>query len=277
MKIIDMEQKHQQTYFHCLEEWSDEMKEAGSHKENWYQKMKDKGLRVKFAEDDKSQIVGMIQYMPAELSFVQGGHGYYFIKCIWVHGHKEGVGDNQKQGIGSLLLSAAEKDCQRLGLNGLLAWGIAMPFWMRASWYKKHGYKKIDKDGVAVLLLKTFGDKENSIESSIENSVENPTDDIKLIRLVKKPPVGTEKVNVTVFLNGWCPANNITTERTLRAVKDFEDKIDVNIIDTTKRENYEEWGIYDGVYIDGHVVQMGPPKSYEAVHKMIEKRVKKLD
>jgi hypothetical protein len=33
MKIIDLREQYHQTYFHCLEDWSDEMKEAGNHKD----------------------------------------------------------------------------------------------------------------------------------------------------------------------------------------------------------------------------------------------------
>ena len=44
MKIEDLTDKYLDTYCVCLEDWSDEMKEAGNHKANWYSEMKDKGL-----------------------------------------------------------------------------------------------------------------------------------------------------------------------------------------------------------------------------------------
>lgn len=60
MEIVDLSEKNLQTYFVCLEDWSEEMEEAGDHKELWYDRMKDKGLRVKLAVE--SDIVcGMIQ------------------------------------------------------------------------------------------------------------------------------------------------------------------------------------------------------------------------
>ena len=52
MKIIDLANKYEQLYFVCLEDWSEEMREAGDHKAVWYSKMKDKGLRVKLGLDD---------------------------------------------------------------------------------------------------------------------------------------------------------------------------------------------------------------------------------
>ena len=33
MQIIDLEEKYNDLYFMCLEDWSDEMKEAGGHKD----------------------------------------------------------------------------------------------------------------------------------------------------------------------------------------------------------------------------------------------------
>lgn len=61
MRIIDLTDEHKPLYFVCLEEWSEEIKEAGDHKQVWYNKMKDKGLRVKLALDDDGKVGGMIQ------------------------------------------------------------------------------------------------------------------------------------------------------------------------------------------------------------------------
>jgi len=87
MKVINLTEAHHNLYFCCLEDWSDEIKEAGNHKELWYDKMKDKGLAVKLAMDDNGEIGGMIQYLPIEHSIVEGRE-LYFIHCIWVHGQK---------------------------------------------------------------------------------------------------------------------------------------------------------------------------------------------
>ena len=100
MKIIDLEESYEHLYIMCLEDWSDEIKEAGDHKKRWYDKMKDKGLRVKLALNDNDEAVGMIQYVPIEQSPAKGTN-LYFINCIWVHGYDEGVGNYQKKGIGN--------------------------------------------------------------------------------------------------------------------------------------------------------------------------------
>ena len=261
MKIIDLEDKYLQEYFMCLEEWSDEIKEAGNHKQVWFNKMKDKGLGVKLAVDDKGVAGGMIQYIPIEYSNAEGVD-LYFINCIWVHGYKEGRGNFQKMGYGKALLQAAEDDVKKRGAKGMVAWGVSLPFWMKASWFKKKGYSRIDKDGIATLLWKPF------------------TDDAippKWIKEKKQPQPIPGKVLITSFLNGWCPAQNLIRERAKRAASEFGDKVIYREIDTFEREELLEWGILDALYIDDQQVRTGPPPSYEKIKKKMMKKLKKLD
>ncbi len=88
MKVVDLADEYKELYFVCLEDWSEEMKEAGSYKEVWYNRMKNKDFWVKLATDDYGIVGGMIQYMPIEHAFAEG-KGLYFIHFIWVHGHKK--------------------------------------------------------------------------------------------------------------------------------------------------------------------------------------------
>ncbi|MGA1793719.1 MAG: GNAT family N-acetyltransferase [Thermoplasmatota archaeon] len=260
MEIIDLAEENEELYFVCLEEWSDEMKEAGSHKRDWYEKMKDKGLRVKLARSDQGVIGGMIQYLPAENAWIEG-RDIHFIMCIWVHGHKQGRGDLRKQGMGKALLKAAEEDAKSLGARGMAAWGIDMPFWMKASWFKKHGYRKVDKEKGMVLLLKPFSD-----------DVKEP----RWLRPKKKPGKVPGKVKVTSFLNGWCPAGNVAHERARRASSELGDRVVFNVIDTTVERNRQEWGIPNGLFVDDKEVRTGPPPSYKKIYKIISNKVKKL-
>ncbi len=259
MKIIDISPEHENNYFCCLEEWSEEMKEAGDHKQKWYERMKDKGVRVKLAQDDNGVTGGMIQYLPIELSIFEG-ENLYAVLCIWVHGYKEGVGNHQKKGMGTALLKAAEEDCRALGTNGLVVWGLAIPVFMRASWFKRKGYKVVDRKGFTRLMWKPFN----------EQAVPP-----RLTRTKKKPGKGKEKVHVTMFRNGWCPAMNLVYERVLRASKDFEGKVEIEQYHTVDRGVLDEWGIADGLFIDGREINLGPPPSYAKIRKKIERRVRR--
>jgi predicted N-acetyltransferase YhbS len=262
MKVIDLTDEHKQLYFVCLEDWSDEIKEAGNHKEVWYNKEKSKDLSVKLVIDEKGGVGGMIQYGPIEQSFAEG-KDLYFIYCIWVHGHKKGRGNFQKQGMGKALLHTAEADAKTKGAKGMVAWGIPLPFWMKASWFKKQGYTKVDQQGILgqVLLWKPFTD--NAIPP-------------KWITQKKKLKITPGKVTVTAFLNGWCPAQNMVYERAKRAASELEDKVVFQKIDTSDRNVFLEWGIADALFIDDKQVRTGPPPSYKKIKKLIAKKVKKL-
>lgn len=255
MVIDDLSPEQEALYRMCLEDWSDEMKEAGDHKCRWLSDMKDKGLRVKLARDDNGTIGGMIQYLPIEHSFAEG-EDLYLIYCIWVHGHKQGRGNFQHRGMGKALLCAAEEDAKALGAKGMAAWGLVLPFWMKASWFRRQGYRSADRVGAQALVWKPF------------------TTDAKApswIRRKKKPVPDPDKVTVSAFVNGWCPAQNIVFERAKRASETFGSQVVFRAYDTSDSAVFQEWGIADGLYIDGKEVWTGPPPSYETIKGMIAK------
>jgi predicted N-acetyltransferase YhbS len=260
MKIVNLSKVHERQYFCCLEDYSPDVMEAGDHKECWYAKMKDKGLRVKIAENDNGVACGLIQYLPVEISQVEG-HDLYFVLCIWVHGHRKGIGNFQNKGLGKSLMQAAEADVKQLGGKGLVTWGLVLPFFMRAGWFKKQGYQVVDKSGFMRLLWKPF------------------TQDAEAPRFKKEKPLPAlvpGKVNVTVFYNGWCPAQNVVYERTKQAVIEFRDKIAFNVYHTIDHDILSYWGISDALYVEGKRVRTGPPPSFKKIHRIIKSSVKKL-
>jgi N-acetylglutamate synthase-like GNAT family acetyltransferase len=260
MKIIDLKKEHEPTYFNCLEDWSSEIKEGHPHKENWYNIEKDRGLRVKLAKSEDGKLIGMIQYVPVEHSFVNG-RNLYVMLCIWVHGHKEGVGNQMGKGTGKALLSAAEEDVKSLGAKGLAVWGLSIPAFMRASWFKKQGYKKTDKMGIQVLLWKPFA-----------SEAEKPS----WVRPKKKPGKVKGTVDITIFQNGWCSVQNMAANRIKRAAAEFGDIVKITEYNTSDRETFLEWGISGGIFINGKELRTGPPPSYEKLKKIVGKYVRKI-
>jgi len=81
---------------------------------------------------------------------------------------------------------------------------------------------------------------------------------------------------VWAFKNGWCPAMNMTYERAKRAAAEFGDKVEFKSVDTFDRSVFLEWGIADGLFIDGKPVRTGPPPSYKKIRNKIAGRAKKL-
>ncbi len=236
------------------------MREAGDHKERWFQKMRGQGLRVKVAVDDRGTAGGMIHYVPIEKVAVEGKDLYYMY-CIWVHGYAKGRGNFQKKGMGKALLLAAEEDVKQLGGKGFVVWGVSLPFFMRASWFKKRGYRRVDRVGFQELLWKPFS--KDAIPP-------------KWIKQRKVPETEAGRVVVTCFKNGWCPGQNLVYERAKRVANELGDKVVFREVDTFDRGTAVEWGISDGLFVDRKQIRTGPPPSYEGLMKAISKRVKAL-
>ncbi len=276
VEIIPLEARYEELYCSCLEDWSREMREAGAGdlKRRWLERNKARGLRVLLARDEDGAIVGMIQYAPIEYAPIEyapveyererapvHGADLYYIYCIWVHGHDQGVGNRQGRGIGTRLLVAAETDVRDLGAKGMVAWGLRIPVFMRSRWFKKHGYRRVDTDGIMELLWKRF-----SVDAVPP----------RLGRLRRCPDTAPGVVTVTCLRNGWCPSVNLTAERMKRVAREFAERVNYVEIDTDNRRSFEEWGASDQIFIDGTPLRAGPPRTYEQLRKQVARRVRAL-
>jgi GNAT superfamily N-acetyltransferase len=261
MKIVDLTEDKKDLFCLCLEDWSEEAREAGPKRREWLDRCEKLGLRAKLAVDDEGVEGGMIQYGPIEHSFVDGS-GLHFIYCIHVHGHKQGRGNYRGRGMGAALLRAAEDDARARGALGMAAWGLALPVWMKASWFKKHGYRAADRDGIASLLWKPFAP-----------DAQPP----RYFRPTAKPMVQTPgHVNVTCFTNGWCTAGLVTAERARRVADELGERVVFHEVDTSEHATVAEWGLSDGLFVDGKRVMTGPPISPDRLRKIVRKRLARV-
>jgi GNAT superfamily N-acetyltransferase len=262
MQVVDLTEERKELFCLCLEDWSADARESGPKRREWLDRgLAGGGLRAKIALDDRGVEGGMIQYGPIERSCVDG-EGFFFVYCIHVHGYRQGRGDFRGRGMGTALLSAAEEDARRLGAKGMAAWGLWLPLWMRASWFRKHGYRKADRQGISLLVWKPFSDDAR------------PPRWFPALRRQPEPVPG--KVNVTAFTSGWCLARNLTYERARRAAAEIGDRVAFREIDTSTRDAVARWGVADDVFVDGTSVQKGPPPSYEKIRRAIAKRAARL-
>jgi GNAT superfamily N-acetyltransferase len=261
MEIVDLTEELVPLYCVCLEDWSPELAEAGDHKRRWYERMKGKGLRVKLALDDRREVGGMIHYAPIEETFVEG-KDLCLVYCVWVHGYEKGRGNFQGKGMGRALLEAAEEDAHARGAKGMVAWGLDLPFFLRASWFRKQGYRTADRlGGFQALVWKPFA-----------------ADAVKprWLRPKRRPQTTPGKVTVTALVNGWCPAQSLACERAKRAAAAFGEKALFREVDTLDHATLLEWGSGDALFIDRKTVRTGPPPTYETLYKKIARRVRRL-
>jgi GNAT superfamily N-acetyltransferase len=261
VRVIDLGDEHRDLFSICLEDWSADAKEGAPRRSRWVERFLGRGLRAKLALDDAGAVGGMIQYLPIEQSNISGT-GLYFAPCIWVHGHPHGRGCFQGHGMGTALLEAAEADARSLGAKGMAAWGLWLPFWMKASWFKRHGYRKADRQGIAVLLWKPFTE---DAEAPRWHKTRKPL-----------PDNVPGRVTVTAFSNGWCLAGNLSVERAKRAASEFGDQVVFREIDVSEPAAVAEWGRSDEIFVDGKPVRTGPPPTYEKLRAIIERRVRRL-
>jgi GNAT superfamily N-acetyltransferase len=261
-RIIDLDEKTKGPYFACLEPETPEMLEAKVHKTRWYDKMKSQGLGVKIAVDEKGEAVGMIQYTPAQYSPVVG-ENFYFINCIWIPIRKDREQNYRRMGIGAALLAEAETDAKKRGAKALLAWGLTLPVFMRASWFKKQGYLPVDKQGMQVLLWKPF---------VVGLTPPAWTGQKKIPARNTNPG----KITVTAFLSGGCPVANYNYEKAKRAAAEFEGKTCFNTVDISQTKNIVEWGLADAIFVEDKCISGGPPLTYKQIKAKIAAAVKRL-
>lgn len=262
VRVVDLAPEHEALYFVCLEDWPGaDVAGAGDHKARWFRRMRPLGLKVKLALDADGRPGGMIHYLPIEHSPAVG-RGLEFVLCVWVHGYARGRGDFQGRGMGTALLEAAETDARARGVRGMAAWGLALPFWMRASWFRRHGYRRADRRGIASLVWKPF-----AADAEAPRWPE---------RTGRRPEAVAGKVVVTACLNGWCPAQNLAFERARRAAAPFGDLVECRMVDTTDRETMLAWGEADALFVDGRRVRTGPPPSEAKLAALIGERVRRM-
>lgn len=262
MQIIDLNPKYKEKYIGCLydkpEDWKD-WQGGLEGKRTWYQKMQERGLRVKLALNDEGEACGMIQYGPSENCFTSVKN-MFFIYCIWIP-KKPGKENMRRRGMGKALLQAAEEDVRARGADAIMAWGVSLPFWMKASYYKKHGYQKLDKDGMAVLLWKPFSEKAHPPRWE---------------RPKKKPELMPDKVVIDVFNSGWCTLQCGHAALVKQVAAELGDQVLYRDVDTSDPARLEEWGISDTIYVNGKELIKGPPMDLKKIRKKIGKQMRKL-
>jgi GNAT superfamily N-acetyltransferase len=262
IRVVDLTPEHEPLYLVCLEDWPGaDVAEAGDHKARWVERMRGRGLHVKLALDEAGQVGGMIQYVPVECSPALGRE-LEMILCVWVHGYARGRGKFQGHGMGTALLEAAEADARARGVKGMAAWGLALPMWMRASWFLRHGYRRADRRGLVTLVWKRFAEDAEPPRWPAETE--------------KRPDPVAGKVIVTGCLNGWCPAQNLAFERARRAAAPFGDRVEVRLVATTDRTTMLAWGECDALFVDGARVRTGPPPTEAKLAALIGRRVARL-
>lgn len=153
------------------------------------------------------------------------------------------MGNQQGNGYVQFMLHCIEQDAMDSGAKGVAAWGMDFPQWNPVSFYEHAGYSRVDSNRPVVLVWKPFA-----------ADAQPPA----LLHPARTLQTDTEKIRVTVFINGWCGVGCHWCAYAREAVKGLEEHVLYEEIDTSDRATMLSWGVEDGVLLNGKWFG-GPP------------------
>ena len=183
--------------------------------------------------------VGLVEVSPIEVApHPVQGEGVGFIDCIWV------IPPFWRRGIGRRLMEEALKRGDYPGLaviayEGDQWWGFFdyMPAWF----FRKFGFKEVDREGSRVLLYRGSGE-------------------VSLPRLIRaryrfSPIKG--KIVIDVFWSGQCPAGLMWLLKEVRDGITAYPNVVLRVFETTDRKAVERHGLSYGAYVNGRLIRNG--------------------
>lgn len=235
MRLVDVDRDSEPTFLRCLHDERPDDPRVVRLRRRWFDAHRGHGLRAKVLILDTGEVAGLCQYAPIEHTHI-AGRDLMVILCIWVHGYDHHIGNRQGNGYGRYILESIERDARDSDTGGLVAWGMDFPYWNPVSFYEHMGYTRVDKSGMAVLVWKPFLD-----------SAEPP----RFLRQARRPADESDRVSLTVFLNGWCTGACEQCVTAREAVEGLDHIVDYREVDTSSQEALRLWGISDGIYVEG--------------------------
>ena len=258
--------------------WREAMQPCMLARKQWLKKMMGKGLQVSVALEDpekaisslgtrnasfKSMVVkckfpeGLIEYLPVEHAPEPvKGRKSLFIDCLWV------VPPFWHRGVAKALLERViEKGKPRGGVTVLAyegdKWFGFFPY-MPADFFRKFGFKEIDRDGSRVLLHLDSG------------GLDQPS-----LILPKTGKLKNGGLVVDVLFNSQCPWSGWMVDKMKRSMKKYGATI--NAINTDDRKVVEERGISRGICINGEptIKRMASWREIERLVKSYRQTVKR--
>ncbi|MFX1418203.1 MAG: GNAT family N-acetyltransferase [Promethearchaeota archaeon] len=181
--------------------------------------------------------MGLLEYLPIEhvLEPVDGENSL-FINCMWI------LPPFWLMGVGKALLESFIESAMQHGGASVLAYegdrwfGTSIKY-MPTSFFKKFGFKEVDRDGSRILLYLDLGSS-------------SPP---KLIFPKFKEFHKTEKLKLTIFSNSQCPWSKYMINTIRKEVEKYSN-LNLNFHHTDDSELIKDLGISRGVYLNGNPI-----------------------
>ncbi|MFW9866829.1 MAG: GNAT family N-acetyltransferase [Candidatus Thorarchaeota archaeon] len=242
---------------------------------NWIKKMKQIGLEILVAiEKPKEEIIhykwvgkiqhsdlavfgnvpmGLLEYLPVEYALEPIiGLNSLFINCMWI------LPPFWRSGVATALINEFINKAKNYGGACTIAYdgdkwfGTSIKY-MPSSFFKKFGFKEIDREGTRVLLFLDLG---SSIPPKF---IQSKSEDLS-----KK-----DLITIDLFYNSQCPWAWFMINSVKNKLKGYPN-INLNLVNTDDRKVIENYGISRGIRINGKPVikRMAP---WNEIKKEIDK------
>ena len=197
--------------------------------------------------------MGLLEYVPIEHALEPlDGENSLFINCMWI------MPPFWLKGIGKGLLELFIERAKQYGSASVIAYegdrwfGTSIKY-MPASFFKKFGFKEVDRHGTRILLFLNLG------SSSLP----------KLIFPKKKEYHKTKKINLEIISNSQCPWSKYMIN-TFKKEIDKYSTINLKIIKNNDSQSIKDLGISRGVYLNGKPI-IKRMASWEEIKPVIDK------
>ncbi len=253
MEVFELQDTEEQTLL-CLnfdfsKDWETDREEAFKPlgrakdvKRFWNYNTLFKGVRILVAYEGASP-VGQLEYIPIEHApRPVTGENLLFIDCLLVEPQK------RWHGVGAKLLEKCEEKAHEQHRAGLAVIAYPDSLFMPAGFFIEHGFQVVAESECAWLLMKAW------------REVKLPQ---FLPRNYQPVPAAAGKTTVDVFWCGQCPFWVHARDELLKVAHELGNRVVVREVNTDDRQVMEQWGIANGVYINGECAFLYPPTESE--------------
>lgn len=252
MEIFELQDTEEQTLL-CLNfdfshDWETDREEAFKPlgrakdvKRFWNYNTLFRGVRILLAYEGASP-VGHLEYIPIEdAPRPVKGENLLFIDCLFVEPKK------RWHGVGAHLLEACEAKAREMNLAGLAVIAYPDSLYMPAGFFIEHGFQTVQESECAWLLLKNW------------DAVAPPQ--FMPRRYHANPVPG--KTTIDLFWCSQCPFWAHARDELMHAAHELGEQVAVREINTDDHAVMEQYGIANGVFIDGECAFLYPPSKDE--------------
>jgi len=222
----------------------------------WLRSMEKHGLVVKVALLDGIH-AGFLYIMPIEINpwDIQGKDLLVF-PCL--------VSQSKfaQQGVGKLLIKAAEQVTYSQERKGIATIGYFWDFWfMPAEYFIKLGFQVAVKRGIEAILWKKF-----------DKTVELP--EFRSENYHFKSVMG--KVVIDLFWNTFCLTCDVEAQRVREIASEFGEEVILNEYSADDPKILQQYGISRRIYLNGKIIETGPEIEKERLRNEIKEILIKI-